>query len=87
MDINEIFIDEASHNKPINIEFTDGKPPTGSGSGDEFLQAMTKSSNRRKILVRFKFKNADMEYQQWLTFKQYEVFRTINCLEFCRVVV
>ncbi len=87
MDINEIIIDEASHNKSINIEFTDGKSTTGSESGDEFLQAMTRSSNRRKILVRFKFKNADMEYQQWLTYKQYEVFRTINCLEFCRVVV
>jgi hypothetical protein len=53
---------------------------------DVFLQAIAKSSNRRKILVRLKFKDVDMEFLEWLTRRQYNVLRTIGCLEFCRTV-
>lgn len=50
------------------------------------LEAIAKSSNRRKILVGFKFKNTGTEYREWLTYKQYHAFRTIDCLEFCRTI-
>ncbi|NHI04296.1 hypothetical protein DYY67_1154 [Candidatus Nitrosotalea sp. TS] len=53
---------------------------------DILLEAMAKSSNRKKILVRFKFKYVRMEFREWLTRKQYNALRTINCLEFCTVM-
>jgi hypothetical protein len=53
---------------------------------DVLLQAIAKSSNRRKTLVRFKFKDTDMEFLEWLTYTQYNVLRTIGSLEFCRTI-
>jgi hypothetical protein len=53
---------------------------------EAFLEVMTKSSNRRKILVRFKFKYVGTEFREWLTYKQYDAFRTMDCLEFCRAI-
>ena len=50
-----------------------------------FLQAITRSSNRKKVLVRFKFKGADVEFQEWMTSIQYSVLKTMDCLEFCSV--
>ncbi|MDE1725997.1 MAG: hypothetical protein KGH89_01870 [Thaumarchaeota archaeon] len=53
---------------------------------DAFLQTMTKSSSRRKILVRFKFKYVGTEFLEWLTYRQYDALRTIDCLEFCSTI-
>jgi hypothetical protein len=52
---------------------------------DEFLQTIVKSSNKKKVLVHFKFKDAHTECREWLTYKQYRALRTIKCLEYCRV--
>lgn len=52
---------------------------------EEFLKSMVKSSNRKKILVRFKLKDST-EFQEWLTSKQYYALRTMNCLEFCKIL-
>jgi len=52
---------------------------------DEFLKSMVKSSNRKKILVSFKLKDST-EYREWLTSKQYYALRTMNCLEFCKIL-
>ncbi len=70
MDAEKILVDE----KPANKEL------------DAFLKVITKSSNRRKILVCFKFKYVDMEFQEFFTCRQYYAFRTMDCLEFCRTV-
>ncbi|MGI0086867.1 MAG: hypothetical protein ACREBI_02755 [Nitrosotalea sp.] len=70
MSAEKVLIDE----KPVNKEL------------DAFLKVITKSSNRRKILVRFKFKYVDMEFQEFFTSRQYNAFRTMDCLEFCRTI-
>lgn len=53
---------------------------------DAFLKVITKSSNRRKVLVRFKFKYIDTEFQEFFTSRQYDAFKTMDCLEFCRTI-
>ncbi|MGI0068656.1 MAG: hypothetical protein ACREA3_03210 [Nitrosotalea sp.] len=50
---------------------------------EEFLKSMVKSSNRKKILVHFKFRDST-EFKEWMTSKQYYALRTMGCLEFCR---
>jgi hypothetical protein len=70
MSTEKVFIDKKSAN---------------SEEEDVFLQAIVKSSNRKKILVRFKFKDVGTEFQEWMTCSQYNVLRTIGCLEFCSV--
>jgi hypothetical protein len=52
---------------------------------DEFLLAMIKSPNKKKILVHFRLKNNDVEHLTWLTHRQYLVFRTIDCIDYCRI--
>ncbi len=53
---------------------------------DEFLLAMIRTSSRKKILIHFRFKNNAREYRTWLTYKQYLVFRTIDCIDYCQIV-
>ena len=59
-------------------------PNTKPKIADEFLLAMIKSPNRRRIMVNFRLKNNDVEYRTSLTHKQYLIFRTIDCIEYCR---
>ena len=52
----------------------------------EFLRAMVNSPSKRKVLVHFKFKYPATEHQEWLTYRQYLTLRTIESLDFCKVV-
>jgi len=47
---------------------------------------MIKSPNRRKVLADFKLKDSDVKYRVWLTHKQYLVFKTIDCIDYCQIV-
>jgi hypothetical protein len=51
---------------------------------EALLEVMTKSTNRKKILVRFKFKYVSTVFLEWLTCNQYNALKTIDSLEFCR---
>jgi hypothetical protein len=60
--------------------------PVNKEEQDEFLKAVAKSSNRKKILVHFKFKSSEKEFLEMLTRRQYEAFKTIDCLEFVELL-
>ncbi len=49
---------------------------------------MTKlpASNIKKVLVHFKFKDDNTEYQKWLTYKQYMNLSLVECIEFCKIL-
>jgi hypothetical protein len=48
-----------------------------------FLLAMTKSQGKKKVCIHFGLKGTDKDFEAWLTYKQYLVFRKIECLEYC----
>ena len=51
-----------------------------------FLAAMTKSQGKKKMCVRFMIKGEHKELETWLTYKQYLIFRKMDCLEYCKTI-
>ena len=62
-----------------------GDPPEAE-LAKEILRVMVNSTTKRKVLVHFKFKYPATEHQEWLTYRQYLALRTIESLDFCKVI-
>jgi len=53
---------------------------------NEFLSAMANSRSKRKIWIRFRLKGGEKEYKTWLTYKQYLIFKKIDCIDYCDTI-
>lgn len=42
--------------------------------------------NNKKVLVRFKFKGENNEYQEWMTLFQYDNLKLVKIIEYCEII-
>ncbi|HEV2193815.1 MAG TPA: hypothetical protein VGR54_09385 [Nitrosopumilaceae archaeon] len=61
----------------------------GSANSDlakRLLQTLAINSGEKgKTWVWIKFKRSNVAHEEWLTHKQYEFLKTLDCVEVCRV--
>ncbi len=57
----------------------------GSELAKRLLQALVINSGEKgKIRVWLKFKGSNVAHEEWVTYKQYEFLKTLDCAEVCR---
>jgi len=42
--------------------------------------------NNKKVLVRFKFKGENNEYQEWMTLFHYDNLKLVKIIEYCEII-